>query len=139
MAAMLALFQLSSASLASLSSLFSELLIIALLNGACFLNSASITVNATACANGRGPQLGLSVCVLSYATFGRAISHAIALSRAPSHTARDTVRDAHCHCNKNMFYVVLNDPRVESSCVASESASPSPSSSHLIALNCKSK
>lgn len=53
--------------------------------------------------------------VLSYATFGRAISHAIALSRALSHRARDTVRDSHCHCNKNMFYVVLNDPRVESS------------------------
>lgn len=48
--------------------------------------------------------------VLSYATFGRAISHAIALSRALSHRARDIVRDSHCHCNKNMFYVVLNDP-----------------------------
>lgn len=57
--------------------------------------------------------------VLSYATFGRAISHAIALSRALSHRARDTVRDSHCHCNKNMFYVVLNDPRVESSRVVS--------------------
>lgn len=56
MAAMLALFQLSSASPAS--SLVSELVIIALLNGACFLNSVSITVNATACANGQACSWG---------------------------------------------------------------------------------
>lgn len=58
MAAMLALFQLSSVQPPLASSLVSELVIIALLNGACFLNSVSITVNATACANGQACSWG---------------------------------------------------------------------------------